>query len=812
MPNNNSIQKRNPQESDHMIHVDSDYEYGYGAQYGSGGSTERQQLSNLFSILRKYWLMILAITLVGTICVTLYEARKPDYYTAEVRVQVNNEVNPAAGGNAPSSIVLNQGSDPGYFTTQLQILEGAGLLRRVVKSLDLEHNSTFFGPGDDQKASVFQNVLRMFGLYKTPKPKRANQTEAANNINLDSKVYTTSDLDSQAEQLAPYVHFIKGGLWVSPVKDNRTVNKETRLINIEFKHYDPVMATKVVNSLADTYVLQNLEQKVESNASASDFLQKRVAELQSQIREGEERLINYAKSNQILSLDTSQNTVVQRLSDLNKTLSQAENDRINAEAAYRAALQNPMSGAAAQNRDARTGALEAQLTGLRQQLEQLKAEYTDEWPEVKRVQRQIAAIETELRSSRKRSTDTQIASLEQAFRETSSRERELRTNFEAQRNRVLAQNEAAINYRIIQQEIDTNKSLLENLLKRSRETEVILNGTPNNVHVVDRALVPGSPSGPERIKNVIVAFFASLFAGIGLAFALNWLDDTIRVSDDLENQLDSNVIGMIPGAPQGLAKRLLYSKFGSNGRRLSANHSYSLKDFERPATIEAFHQLRTSLLMSGAGSSPKTVLVTSGQPAEGKTVTSLNLAKSLAQLGGKVLLVDADLRCPKLHILNGVDNAVGLSSLLTSRDVNAKSIDKAIYKEIENNLDLLPSGPTVLNPTNLFASSEMRSLMEIASGKYSHIVIDSPPILYFADSVILATCVDGIVIVARANFSSRQVLLKAKKKVQDVNGNLVGVVLNDIPITNYKYYGNGYYSQATEAPSEDAPSNFLGLN
>jgi uncharacterized protein involved in exopolysaccharide biosynthesis len=199
---------------------------------------------------------------------------------------------------------------------------------------------------------------------------------------LNLKVDTTVNLDSQAEVLAPYVGFLKAGLDVSAVKDSRTTNKETRLIQVEFTHQDPQMAAKIVNSIADVYVLQNLERKVESNATAGDFLQKRVAELQSQIRFDEERLINYAKSNQILSLDSSQNTVVQRLADLNGKLSQAEGERINAETAYRAALQNPMRNVIAESKDPRTAGLETQLTGLRQRLEQLKAEFTEEWPEV----------------------------------------------------------------------------------------------------------------------------------------------------------------------------------------------------------------------------------------------------------------------------------------------------------------------------------------------------------------------------------------------------------------------------------------------
>ena len=819
MQNNHQVVRRNSRQEPESIEL-YDQAYPYADSYYGDSvneSTEKQQLFSVLSILKKHWLLIALITILGTSLVIVYEAQKPDIYQASVRVQVNNESNPAAGEGGASSIILNQGSDPTYFATQLQIMEGPGLLRRVVKNLDLEHNPTFFRPGKDQETTVWQNVLRMFGLYRPPaRPQTANAAAADDKLEL--KTDPTVDLDSQAEALAPYVGYIKRNLEVAPVKDSRTATKETRLIQIGYQHYDPVVATKVVNAIADTYVLQNLEQKVQTNASASDFLQKRVAELQSQIRSGEESLINYAKNNQILSLDANQNTVVQRLSDLNTKLSQAEADRITAEAAYKAALQNPLASTTAETKDARTTGLEAQLITLKQQLAQLKVDYTDAWPEVKKVEKQIAAIENELQTNRKRSADTQMSTLLQTYREAASREGELRKNFDMQRSAVLSQNEAAINYRIIQQEIDTNKSLLNNLLQRSRETEVVLNGTPNNVHVVDRALVPGSPNSPQRTKNVVMAFFVSLLGGMAIAFGLNWLDDTIHVPITFQSQLGVPIIGMIPqvgqnGSRSRLLSRFSTSKSGNGNENLdetAADSTYN-ESFEHPLITEAFYQLRTSLLLSTAGGSPKTVLVTSGEPSEGKTITSLNLAKSLAQLGESVLLVDADLRCPKMHLINNISNSSGLSTALTAKELDQLQLDEAIKKGIEPNLDIMTSGPRVPDPANLFSSVQMRSLIERLGASYAYIVIDSPPLLYFADSVILSTEVDAVVLVARADFSSRDVLLRARQKMQDVRGNVVGVVLNDIQLNSFKYYNHTYYKQLIAQEVEPTDGNVLHI-
>lgn len=795
-------------EQNNQLNYENEYADGYYGAVNYGGD-EKRMLQSFFATVRKHWLLILTFTFLITGAVIVYVAQKPDYYKAVARIQVNSEINPAAGsGEGGGAIIVNNpGSDPVYFSTQLQILEGTGLLRRVAKTLDLENNQSFLDPQQGRRLTVFQNVKRMFGLYQPPVPEQETSDIVRlgkNKLNLSGE--KNLDPDSETEKYAPIVASLKNNLSVQPVKDSRTGSGETRLIEIEFTHQDAAVASKIVNAIGDAYVLQNLEQKIQSNASAGDFLQKRVAELQSEIRQNEERLINYSKINKIVSLDEGQNTVVQRFSDLNMKLGQAENDRIAAQTAYQAALQNEMRAATAEVRDPQVVTLETRLTELRQKLAQLKTEYTEEWYEVAETRKQIETIENRLLTIRKRASDIQIAALGEKLYETVAREKELRNSFDDQRSQVVRQNEAAINYKIIQQEIDTNKSLLNGLLQRSRENDVILNGTPNNVLVAERANLPESPIGPERSKNVLLAFIISLFAGGGLAFMLDWLNDSVHNSNEVESELGLPLLAAIPSAPVGLSKRLMPEKLMSLTRRSKhVKNAYNLEVFDKPEFSEAYLQLRTHLLLSTAGGAPQTLLVASGEEGEGKTMTAINLATSLAKTGEPILLIDADLRCPRIHLIKDLNNDCGLTTLLTAKHYDDNLVERAIQKNGCGNLHILTAGERTLNPANLLCSNEMQILLENLSKYYTHIVIDSPPILYFADGTIISTFVDAVLIIVREGISSRQTVLKARRTLLNVGARLVGMVINDVPMQwskygRYKHYQDG----AEEFAAEDA--------
>src|SRR5689334_4812627 len=374
--------------------------YNYGVD--PNAENEVHLLDYWRAIRKRLWLVIGIVALI-TMLAVVYVARKPDLFEAQSRVQVDLEDSGNLVNNARP--LYGPTDDPIYFNTQLQILVSPGLLRRVVRTLDLEHNPDFFKGNSAQRQSTWQRLRRMVGFGGQPQdagPKPPDELPLTNSV---AQATAREDLN-EAKRLAPYVGMILSGLKVEPVKESRGYYKETRLIDIKYSHTDPQVASKVVNAIAETYVFSNLEKKTETNSTTGGFLQKRIAELQQQIRTGEERLVNYARNNQIISLDQNQNMIVDRLSVLNRQLLDAENDRKTAEAAYNAA-KAPGAATALADADAKqANEIESKLVELRQKRALLMVDATEEAPEVKEVDQQVSELDKQLKDllSRKSAT------------------------------------------------------------------------------------------------------------------------------------------------------------------------------------------------------------------------------------------------------------------------------------------------------------------------------------------------------------------------------------------------------------------------
>jgi polysaccharide biosynthesis transport protein len=759
---------------------------GYGAYLEP---EDKAHLRDYLRALRKRWLLVLSITLFVTASTFVYLARKPDIYEAQARVQVDLENNPATGNSKGGSVIYSGSSDPTYFNTQLQILKGSGLLRRVVKTLDLENNPEFLRPRS-QNRLTWRGVKESFGLANK-QPEKAQPGDEAKPPVQPAADKPSDDL-AEANRLAPFVERLRARLEIAPVRETRMPVKDTRLIEISFEHPDPHVAAKVANTIAETFVLSNLEKKVDTNSSASDFLQKRVAELQAQIRNGEERLINYSRSTGLLSLEPSTNTVVERLVGLNRQLLEAENERKLAEAAYKAGTRPGAAENLAAESDKLTNEAKSKLADLRAKRAQLLVEVTPEWPEVKEIDQQIAVLEKYLEDSRKEWVSTVSGNLETRYQQALARESALRADFDKQRSETLTQNAAAINYRIIQQEIETNKGLLEGLLQRLRENDVVLVGTPNNIRVVDFAIVPRKPVGPHRTLGLGLAFGLALLFAFGVALFFEYLDDSLASPEDVERALRLPTLAIIP-AVGGLTRRHLRPAITAlqrrGNRRREAGEELLLNADSQAQIAEAYRQLRTSLLLSTAGRAPKTLLVTSSQQAEGKTTSAVNTAMSLAQMGASVLVIDADMRQPRIHTIFGLSNDNGLSSILSAEMSDAEMFSR-IEQHGESGLYLLTAGPLPPNPAELLGSEQMKRLIKLMSLSFTHIIIDSPPVSFFADSVIVSTMVDGVLLVVHGEKSSLSLVRRSRKVLSDVGSRIFGVVLNNVKLPRESYYYN----------------------
>ncbi len=778
--------------------IDPPQSYNYGVD--PNAENEVHLLDYWRAVRKRLWLVLGIVALI-TMLAVVYVARKPDFYEAQARVQVDLEDSGALVNNTRP--LYGPTDDPIYFNTQLQILVSPGLLRRVVRTLDLEHNPDFFKGNPAQRQSTWQRLMRMAGLGKESQDAGAKPPDQLPLTNSVAQATAREDLN-EAKRLAPYVGTIINGLKVEPVKESRGYYKETRLIDIKYSHTDPQVASKVVNAIAETYVFSNLEKKTETNSTTGGFLQKRIAELQQQIRTGEERLVNYARNNQIISLDPNQNTVVERLAGLNRQLLEAESERKTAEAAYNAA-KAPGAATALADADAKqVNEIESKLVDLRQKRALLLVDATEEAPEVKEVDQQVGELERQQKDLLSRKSTTLLTNLHTRYQQAIEREQALRKSFDQQRAQTLSQNEAAINYRIIQQEIETNRTLLNGLLQGAKENDVVLAGKPNNISIVDYALAPDTPVGPNRGRTIIMAFFLSIGMGVGLALFLEYLDDTVHSTQEVERVLYLPALAVIPSVGAERRRPVLsgintLQKHNGNGN--GNGHGELLINIDgRSPLAEAYRHLRTSVLLSTAGRAPKSLLITSSLPGEGKTTTAVNTAISLAQTGASVVIIDADMRRPRLQHIFNIDMNDGLSTVLSS-DASEADMLAMVETDEASGLSVMSSGPIPPNPAELLGSDQMRRLMTALQAHYTHVIVDSPPISSFTDGVLISTMVDGVLLVVHGGKSSRHIVRRSKQLLSDVGAKVLGVVLNNVNLQSHdyyyyqSYYGRKYYEK-----------------
>ncbi|MEK6334543.1 MAG: polysaccharide biosynthesis tyrosine autokinase [Acidobacteriota bacterium] len=739
------------------------YERGY-----SGAQGETNLREYFFVILKRKWLII-SLVLVVTSMVTIQAYRQPSIYEAATTIRI--EAKPQSPLQT-GQIVINTAPDPSFWNTQLKLLENPSLARQVIVTLNLQKDPAFVG--GQAQSSVFASLKRIFSRDAPPPPPRAEQeTRPVGEQELREREFTPEELAG----LEPYEDAIIGNLTVEPIMG-------TSLVNIRYRHTSPALAQKIANTLADVFVTNNVERQETGTSKAEIQLMQEIAKYQDKIKKESDARFAFAKDND-LPLDNAPGSNIDqvRAQTYSQQLLAAENERRTRVAAYEAAKNaaDPFSNPTVQ-KDERIIELRKKLSELRDKETALLQRYTPEWPDVKQIQAQIKQLEDEL----VRAPKEVLASMKAAADASEKAQKSLETAYVRAHVVTTQQTKNIIQLAAMTQELITDQQFLSTLLQKRREISATGGTGGTNVSISNYGRLPHEPIGPARLRNVVIAFILSLVAGIGVAFLLDFLDDTLKSVDDVDRYLHLPALALIPSVRDD--KRLR----GEPAPNPGETTALAMVDDVRSPIAESYRHLRTSLLLSSAGTPPRTILVTSSQPSEGKTTTAINTAFMLAQTGAQVLIIDCDLRRPRLHAHFNLSNARGLTNCLSGDSNDLDSLIQTYEKQ--PNLKLMPSGPIPPNPAELLGSEEMRKLLVTLSEKFTHIIVDSPPAISFTDASILSTFVDGVILVVHGGRSSRAVVRRAKQQLLDVGANIFGVVLNNVKIEAHDYQYAGYYS------------------
>ncbi len=522
------------------------------------------------------------------------------------------------------------------------------------------------------------------------------------------------------------------------------------------------------------------------------FYRSGISNLQSDIQRDEQAFVDRTQKAGILKTEGDQTIVTDRLSGLNRDLLVAENERKNAEANYLTVANSPEkikslaeAEAARYITEQENSLRSLQIDTLKKiaDLRQMRAlklqEYHEGVPEIVEIDAQINSYQksldtafeksqTDIDAYRKRATKVMLDNMRTKYLQTKDKEDKIRVDFNKQFGEAQGQNQSAVNIKLLQQNIETNKTFLDNLKKQISSNDVASQGSDNNISVSEIAIPPKVAVSPRRLTTVIAALFLSTLFGMGLALFLEYLDDTIRTTEEIENYLQLPALAAIPSIDTVPKRKLLLVGATENDDDNPQSPLLISAD-SRSSLAEAYRHLRTSILLSTAGHAPKSLLISSSLPSEGKSTIATNTAISLAQTGAKVLIIDADMRRPRLHSIFNMENGAGLSSLLASALTDSE-VTASIKQDERTKLFVMTSGPIPPNPAELIGSEQMVSLLRLLQSRFTHIVIDSPPIASFTDGVLIASMVDGVILVVHAGRSSRQVVRRSRQMLQEIGG------------------------------------------
>jgi capsular exopolysaccharide synthesis family protein len=817
------LQKVSPTEKDAIVRrgytggVLYPESYGYGQGYDAIDNSSQDEfdftkiLKEIWGSIKRHKWLIIAATVIVTFIVYVEVSRVRSTYTAFTQIEIRRDnasmAAPLADSDPQNVVTIN---------TKMLMFDSRSLLESVILENGLDKNPRFLDVA--QKRSQIDTVKSIFGIGRSESHSAEHSSGSGVNTTT-AQVKPTENTSNAApdptvenRQLDRYVGILKAGKKVEPMLN-------TSALKVSFKHTDPEIARIVAAALTKSFIKENLNIKLEKFESTQQWLNRSTRSVEAQVEKAEQDLNNFTRQNGIFSLDESgqDSLTLQKLKRMQDQIGQIQRDLMTKELAYTEvnegrAMQLPQFAS-----DSRITTLQTKLDDLRRTETQLKNDFGPSHPSVQEIDKQIAKVEEQLNTS----VEDLKSRIRADYERTKKDATELDKLLGKTQSEALQKDQAAINYSVLKQKLDSAKALYTDLLQKKNQIDLEAAQQKSNITVLRPAELPQAPDGVDPVSAAMLGFAGAFAASIGLAFLWDKLDTTVKSTGDVSRYAHLPTLGLIPSIANRSLKQLAstvseksklsISNQSNNGkspvsgdfsqRFLTPSGDVAVSDAlesgtdrvilfdDRSPVAEAYRVLRTSVLLSSGGNPPKTMLFTSGQPGEGKTTTVINTAISLAHLGASVLIIDADLRKPSTHKGFNINQSHGLSTYL-SRDTD---LDGLIQKLHIPNLSLLPCGPIPPNPAELISSEKMKDMLKLLMQKYDHILIDSPPLMYVTDPVILSTMVDGVVLVVHGGKSKREVVRLSRQMLDNVGAKVFGAVLNNIKSNRQPYDELGYH-------------------
>lgn len=722
-------------------------------------NSEEIHLRDYLKVIQKHRTLIIIFTLVTFAVVVLGTFSLTPQYLGSTKVMIEK----ASSENLTNRYTYNY-SDPEFFETQVQLIKSHAVAKRVVELLSLESTyDNYMGKSNKPSSlQIFENwVSHLKGII----------LDTFNPAADDGAVTVPRPSRSRADQLADA---ITAGVNVSPIK-------ESRIVSIQFSSPNPEFAALVANTVTKAYVETTLDMKMEATRRTLAWMTDKAEQERLKLDKKERKIQSYMRANDLVTLENRIAVIPQKLSEINTQLLRSRNQREKLEALYRKVKLVDDDPAAAESILGMTKGntlqvLRDQILKAEQKIRELSTKFGSKHPKMIKAKGDLDILEKKKAGEIVRL----IAEIKNEFELAVSDENNLQKQLDNTKVEAQNLNEKFIQYNVYKRELETNQQLYDSLLSKMKEQSMTAENQPINLWIVESAGIPLKPFKPRTKVNLLLGIVVGLFGGIGLAFFVEYLDQSIKYPDETEQALGVPVLGMVP---------LLKRKDG--------NIDTVMTDQPRSTIAENFRALRTSVMLSSAAKTPRTILVTSAGAGAGKSTTSVNLAMAIAQSGKKVLLIDADLRKPRLHKIFGIDPEDGLSSYLAGWTKSA-----VLLRTTVENLSLLPAGSIPPNPSELLLSEMMGNLIESSMDQVDFIVCDSPPLQSVVDARILSQSFDGTILVAKGKQTTYDMARRALKQLQDVNAPVLGVVINALELKKNDYYYANYYGAYGDEPTE----------